>query len=72
MTRCSTLASMGPVQGAVGVAADIFILVLPLPIVYELNLEPQRKVGLAAVFLAGVLYASLSPDSSMRVHADVE
>jgi len=58
LVRCSKLAVMGPIQGAVGLAADIFILVLPLPIVYGLNLPPQKKFGLFLIFLMGVLYVS--------------
>ena len=70
LLRCQRLAIVGPVQGVVGLAADIFILVLPLPIVYKMNLAPRRKIGLAAVFLAGVLYVSLR--SAGPVHADPE
>lgn len=70
LLRCQRLAIVGPVQGVVGLAADIFILVLPLPVVYKLNLAPRRKIGLAAVFLAGVLYVSLG--SARRLNADLE
>lgn len=70
LRRCQGLAVVGPVQGVVGVVADIFILVLPLPVIYKLNLAPKRKVGLAAVFMVGVLYGSSKPAS--LVHTDLE
>lgn len=38
------------------VALDIWILVLPLSIVWTLQLSGRRKVGLSAIFLLGSLY----------------
>lgn len=38
------------------VALDFWILVLPLSIVWTLQLSPKRKVGLSAIFLLGGLY----------------
>lgn len=61
--RCRTVANMSPIQGAVCVAADFFILILPLPIVFRLNLNPKKKIGLAIVFLVGVLYVLLDPEN---------
>lgn len=57
LSRCATTAVMGPIHGAIGLAADITILILPLPIVPKLNTTMRNKVGLAIVFLAGILYA---------------
>lgn len=59
MLRCAKTSIMAPILGAVSIAADVFILFLPLPIVLRLNLAPKRKLGLALVFLAGVLYVML-------------
>lgn len=56
LTRCSKTAVMGPILGAVGVASDVLLLVLPLPIVYGLNMPPQKKLGLYSIFLVGSLY----------------
>ena len=38
------------------VALDFWILVLPLSIVWKLQLSRRRKAGLIAIFLLGVLY----------------
>ena len=38
------------------VALDFWILVLPLSIVWTLQLSRRRKIGLIAIFLLGVLY----------------
>ena len=56
LTNCSDIEIMGPTQGVVGVAADIFLLTVPLPIIYKLNLALRKRIGLAAVFLVGILY----------------
>ncbi len=53
--RCVGSRVMGPVHGAVGVAADIFLLILPMPVIFRLNLATGRKIALAAVFMMGVL-----------------
>ena len=50
---------MAPIQGAVGIAADCFLLILPLPILRRLQMARSRKVGLFIVFLVGILYVSL-------------
>ena len=53
--RCRQLAILGPIHGAVSIAADLVIIVLPLPIIYQLQLKTRQKIGLAAVFLMGSL-----------------
>ena len=40
------------------VALDVWILVLPLSIVWTLQLSGKRKAGLSAIFLLGGLYVS--------------
>lgn len=39
---------------------DVFIFILPQRVVWHLNLNPQRKFGLAIVFSVGLLYVPLS------------
>ena len=43
---------------AFNVALDIWILMLPVSIVWTLQLSGRRKVGLSAIFLLGGLYVS--------------
>ncbi|MCJ1344609.1 hypothetical protein MMC31_002812 [Peltigera leucophlebia] len=52
--RCSAASTHTVVTGAIGTALDIYLLLLPLPIIAELNLAPRRKLGVALVFMAGV------------------
>lgn len=46
---------------AFNVALDFWILVLPLPVVWSLQLSGRRKVGLNVIFLIGGLYVSCIP-----------
>lgn len=46
---------MAITTGAINVATDIFMIVLPLPIIMKLNLSLRKRLGLAAVFLTGII-----------------
>lgn len=52
-------------QGAVNTAYDIYIFVLPLPIIYKLNLSRKRKAQIFAVFFVGLLYVITRPTQTM-------
>ncbi|KAI0169802.1 hypothetical protein GGR52DRAFT_551635 [Hypoxylon sp. FL1284] len=57
------LASCGVVIGVSSVILDVYILVLPLPIIYHLATSSSRRLQLAAVFgaaLAGVVASIIS------------
>ncbi|KAI1747226.1 hypothetical protein F4782DRAFT_522078 [Xylaria castorea] len=45
----------GVASGAVGLAADIVIFVIPIPVIWKLNLPRAKKIGLFVVFLTGLL-----------------
>lgn len=38
--------------------ADVFLLVLPLPIIWKLQMSPKRKYALICLFMTGFLYVS--------------
>jgi hypothetical protein len=46
---------VGVSLGTIGIAADVVIFVLPLPIIAKLHIPLAKKIGLAIVFLAGLL-----------------
>ena len=48
-------------SSAFNVALDFWILMLPVSIVWTLQLSARRKVGLSAIFLLGGLYVSRTP-----------
>lgn len=39
-------------------ATDVYILVIPLPIVWKLHLSTQKRIGLIFIFAVGILYAA--------------
>lgn len=43
------------VLGAVGTAIDVYILVLPIAAVSQLQLAKRRKIGVILVFLTGTM-----------------
>lgn len=48
--------SFSVVQGVVNVAADFYILCLPIAKVCKLQLGLRQKIGVIAIFMAGLLY----------------
>ena len=57
LERCHTTATTAIVQGVLGVVSDMYIFVLPLPVIFNLQLPFRKKIGLALVFMAGILLA---------------
>jgi hypothetical protein len=56
LPKCSDQTKVyGPIHGASGTAADIFILLLPVPVLVKLRLPRGKKIGLVAVFATGIL-----------------
>lgn len=54
--RCAHPTSLHTIIiGAIGTALDIYIRVLPLPLIFRLHLEMRRRFGLALVFMEGLL-----------------
>ncbi|GAW17101.1 hypothetical protein ANO14919_065510 [Xylariales sp. No.14919] len=43
---------------------DIIILVIPIPLIWQLNLKPTKKIAVTAVFLLGVV-CTLNPNKSI-------
>lgn len=50
--------SFSVVQGAVNVAADFYVLCLPIAKVCKLQLGFRQKIGVIAIFMAGLLYVN--------------
>lgn len=55
--RCGDMTNVDfvVVSAVMAVILDVYILVLPLPLVKHLSLSRKRKIGLAAVFLTALL-----------------
>lgn len=60
--RCRQTTKMGIIQGVFGLLSDLYIFILPLPILWRLQMPLRRKLGITAIFLTGLMY-SLPPRS---------
>ena len=52
---CRNQAISGSVNGALGLLGDIYILSLPVPLIWNLKLNMRKKISLLGVFLLGCL-----------------
>ncbi|KAL9624830.1 MAG: hypothetical protein Q9160_000876 [Pyrenula sp. 1 TL-2023] len=55
MVRCGKPISITIVIGTFAVAIDLVLFVLPFPVIYKLQLNRRKKIGLSIVFLLGFL-----------------
>ena len=43
------------ILGAISIFSDVFILCIPIPVVWNLHLPTKKKVGVSAIFTTGLL-----------------
>ncbi|KAL2050957.1 hypothetical protein ABVK25_008856 [Lepraria finkii] len=55
VTRCERAEVMGDVQGIFGLASDLYIFILPLPVLFRLQMSLKKKLGITAIFLTGFI-----------------
>ncbi|KAI4130646.1 MAG: hypothetical protein LQ338_001623 [Usnochroma carphineum] len=53
--RCSHQGTWAVVQGSMNVALDFFILYIPIPMVWKLQLGRKKKWGVTAIFMTGFI-----------------
>ena len=53
--RCYQSVIVLYLQAAFGVISDFYILILPMPILFKLNLPTRKKASVAAIFMTGIL-----------------
>lgn len=56
--RCARSKTINLVGGVLNIVTDFYILVLPMPAVLSLQLSARKKIGVGAIFLTGLSYAS--------------
>ena len=44
------------ISAAINTASDLILILLPQPVIWSLNMDWRRQVGLSAVFLVGGAY----------------
>lgn len=53
--RCRSTTAMNYIQGGFGVVSDIYIFVLPFPVLWGLHMAPRKKLGVFLTFLTGLM-----------------
>ena len=53
--RCRSINVTDYIQGSFGVVSDIYIFILPLPVLWGLHMAPRKKLGVFATFLTGLM-----------------
>lgn len=59
--------AMSVPQSVVGLAIDLYILILPIIAVSQLQLAPRKKVGVMLIFMTGLLYEDTLPPLKLRL-----
>ena len=67
-SRCRHPEVMSYAQGIFGVVCDIYIVVLPMPTVWTLNLPRWKKAGIPLIFATGFLYVYYTSASANRAN----
>ena len=55
LERCSRGNRLGNVHGVFGLVSDLYIFLLPFPILYRLQMSFKKKIGVTAAFLTGLM-----------------
>lgn len=55
LLSCRGALSFSVVQAVANLCLDLFIFVLPIPAIVQLKLPLQKKIGVLAIFMTGVL-----------------
>ncbi|KAL9596411.1 MAG: hypothetical protein Q9179_004623 [Wetmoreana sp. 5 TL-2023] len=68
--RCGRDLVLGYVMAAVNVVSDFYLLAIPIPVVWNLQMPLKRKIGVSAIFLTGFMACICSTiNTYFRVHA---
>lgn len=47
--------ALASAQGVVGIVTDFYVLAIPLYMIQQTQMSPRRKLGIAGIFLTGLL-----------------
>lgn len=56
LARCSSTKVINYIHGIFGIISDLYIFILPMPILWKLHMPMRKKVGVMAIFATGLLY----------------
>ena len=55
VARCRISSKWSPISGIYGLISDIYIILLPQPILWRLQMPMRRKWGISAIFLTSLM-----------------
>lgn len=55
--HCINYTKAGLAYGSMNIVSDLFIFILPLPIIWQLKLPIKEKAGVSLIFMSGAMYA---------------
>ena len=47
---------LGVILGAVSVFSDLFVILNPIPVVWQLQLPIRKRIGISVIFITGILW----------------
>ena len=54
--NCTVVTNLfGVVMGVISVLSDLFIIFIPIPVIWQLQLVTRKKIGVSIIFLTGIL-----------------
>lgn len=63
--HCIDYTKAGLAYGSMNIISDLIIFVLPLPMIWRLQLSRKEKIGVSLMFMTGVMYAPNQPRNSI-------
>ena len=54
-TRCRNDVFVGFILGIFNVVSNFYILILPIPVIWQLQMPTRKKIGVCAIFMTGIL-----------------
>lgn len=54
--HCMNYTKAGLAYGSMNISSDLFILLLPLPMIWNLKLSRREKIGVSLIFMSGTMY----------------
>lgn len=64
--KCFPATTVQFVIGGFNIATDLVILIMPIPIILQLQLDSKRKIGLLVIFSTGILYVVSHQRTNVR------
>lgn len=64
--HCDKAIPYAVAQGTLNIILDLYILCLPIPIVWGLNVSSKKKLSILSIFMVGILWVLIHPEEFSR------